>query len=56
MWTLKAPAVALFLPGQVVESLETDDEFEGFGMVESQDFTDSLNLPVMQRVAFHLLT
>ena len=26
MWTLKAPAVALFLPGQVVESLETDDK------------------------------
>lgn len=46
MWTLKAPAVALFLPGQVVESLETDDEFDGFGMVVSQDFTDSLNLPV----------
>lgn len=46
MWSLKAPAVALFLPGQVVESLETDDEFIGFGMVVSQNFTDSLNLPV----------
>ncbi len=46
LWSLKAPAVALFLPGQVVESLETDDEFSGFGMVLSQNFTDSLNLPV----------
>ena len=46
MWSLKAPAVALFLPGQVVESLETDEEFVGFGMVLSQDLTDSLNLPV----------
>ena len=46
MWSLTAPAVALFLPGQVVESLETDEEFDGFGMVLSQDFTDSLNLPV----------
>ena len=46
IWSLTAPAVALFLPGQVVESLETDEEFTGFGMVLSQDFTDSLNLPV----------
>ena len=46
MWSLKAPAVALFLPGQVVESLEIDDDFAGFGMVLKQDFTDSLNLPV----------
>ena len=46
MWSLKAPAVALFLPGHMVESLETDEEFAGFGMVLSQDFTDSLNLPV----------
>ena len=46
MWSLKAPAVALFLPGQVVESLEADDDFAGFGMVLKQDFTDSLNLPV----------
>ena len=43
---MDSAAVALFLPGQVVESLETDEEFVGFGMVLSQDFTDSLNLPV----------
>ena len=36
MWSLTAPAVALFLPGQVVESLETDEEFAGFGMVLSR--------------------
>ena len=46
MWSLKAPAVALFLPGQVVESIELDEDFAGFGMVVSQNFTDSLNLPV----------
>ena len=46
MWSLKAPAVALFLPGQVVESIDLDEDFTGFGMVLSQNFTDSLNLPV----------
>lgn len=46
MWSLKAPAVALFLPGQVVESIDLDEDFSGFGMVVSQNFTDSLNLPV----------
>lgn len=46
MWSLKAPAVALFLPGQVVESIELDEDFAGFGMVVSQNFTDSLNLPI----------
>ena len=28
MWSLKAPAVALFLPGQVVESIELDEDFK----------------------------
>lgn len=46
MWSLKAPAVALFLPGQVVESIDLDEDFAGFCMMMSQDFTDSLNLPV----------
>ena len=46
MWSLKAPAVALFLPDQVVESIELDEDFAGFGLVVSQHFTDSLNLPV----------
>ena len=46
MWSLKAPAVALFLPGQVVESIDLDEDFSGFGMVMNQEFTDSLNLPV----------
>lgn len=45
-YSLSAPAMALFLPGQVVESLEVDEAFSGFGMVISQEFTDSLNLPV----------
>ena len=46
MWSLKAPAVALFLPGQVVESIDLDEDFSGFGMVMNPEFTDSLNLPV----------
>lgn len=46
MWSQKAPAVALFLLGQVVESIELDPDFAGFGLVVSQNFTDSLNLPV----------
>ena len=46
IWSLKAPAVALFLPGQVVESIEFDEDFVGFGMVMNPEFTDSLSLPV----------
>ena len=45
-YTLKAPSMAIFFPGQVIESIETNDEFQGFGMVTSEAFTDSLNLPV----------
>ena len=46
MWSLKAPAVALFLPGQVVESIDLNEDFAGFGMVMNKAFPDSLNLPV----------
>ena len=46
IWSLKAPAVALLLPDQVVESIEFDEYFAGFGMVMNPKFTDSLNLPV----------
>lgn len=45
-YSLDAPAVAIFLPGQVVESFETDDDFTGFGIMMSSDFTDSMNLPI----------
>lgn len=45
-YSLDAPAVAIFLPGQVVETFETDDDFTGFGIMMSSDFTDSMNLPV----------
>lgn len=45
-YTLKAPAMAIFLPGQVVESLDVDEEFKGLGMIITPEFTDSLNLPV----------
>ena len=38
--------MALFLPGQVVESIDLDEDFVGFGMVMNPEFTDSLNLPV----------
>lgn len=45
-YTLKAPSMALFLPGQVIESIEASEDFTGFGMAVSQEFTDSLDLPV----------
>ena len=45
-YSLKAPAMAIFLPGQVIESMEIDDNFAGFGMIMSAKFTDSMNLPV----------
>ena len=45
-YALKAPSMAIFFPGQVIESLEASDDFEGFGMVTAEEFTDSLNLPV----------
>lgn len=45
-YTLKAPSMAIFFPGQVIESIETNEDFQGFGMVTSEEFTDSLNLPV----------
>ena len=45
-YSLSAPAMAIFLPGQVIESLDTNNEFAGFGMIMSSNFTDSMNLPV----------
>lgn len=45
-YSLKAPAVALFLPGQIIESIEVDEHFKGYGMAVTKEFTDSLNLPV----------
>ena len=45
-YTLKAPSVAIFFPGQVIESIEASEDFNGFGMVTEEAFTDSLNLPV----------
>ena len=45
-YSLTAPAMAIFLPDQVVESIDVDAEFKGFGMVMSASFTDSMNLPV----------
>lgn len=45
-YSLKAPAMAIFLRGQVIESLETDGEFAVFGMMMSDEFISSLSLPV----------
>ncbi len=62
-YTLEAPAMAIFLPGQVIESMEVDSDFAGFGMVIGAEFTDSLNLPVslqerlfLKNTQFHSLT
>ena len=53
-YSLKAPSVAIFLPSQIIESIEVSDDFEGFGMVMTEAFTDSLNLPVsfQERLSF----
>lgn len=45
-FTLKAPSMAIFFPGQVIESIDVDEKFTGFGMLTTEEFTDSLNLPV----------
>lgn len=45
-FTLKAPSMALFLPGQVVESFELSEAFNGVCIAVTRKFTDSLNLPV----------
>lgn len=45
-YSLKAPSMAIFFPGQVIESIEASDDFLGFGMMTTEAFTDSLNLPV----------
>lgn len=53
-YALKAPSMAIFLPGQVIESIEASEDFQGFGMVTTESFTDSLNLPVsfQERLSF----
>ena len=53
-YALKAPSMAIFFPGQVIESLEASEDFRGFGMVTTEAFTDSLNLLVsfQERLSF----
>ena len=45
-YSVQAPAMAIILPGQVLESLEYDEEFKTLTMIMSKGFTDSFNLPV----------
>lgn len=45
-YSVQAPAMAIILPGQVLESLEYDEEFKTLTMIMSKEFTDSFNLPV----------
>lgn len=45
-YTLKAPSMALFFPGQILESIEASDDCEIIGMSFPSEFTDSLNLPI----------
>lgn len=53
-YTLKAPSMALFMPGQVVESIEFSPDCDVTGMAFPSSFTDSLNLPVsfQERISF----
>lgn len=45
-YTLKAPSMALFLPGQVIESIDVSEDAVVSGMAFTAEFSDSLNLPV----------
>lgn len=45
-YKLKAPSMALFYPGQVIESIETSSDCDVIGMAFPSSFTDTLNLPV----------
>lgn len=45
-YSSQAPAMAILLPGQVLESLEYDEEFKTLTIIMSKEFTDSFNLPV----------
>lgn len=45
-YTLKSPSMALFMPGQVVESIETSQDCKVIGMAFPAEFSSSLNLPV----------
>ena len=45
-YSIKAPALAMFLPGQIIESLQVDNAFAGFGLMMSENFTNSMDLPV----------
>lgn len=54
-YSLKAPSMALFFPGQVIESFDVSPGFAAVGMAVTPDFTDSLNLPVsfQERLQLH---
>lgn len=45
-YSLRAPALAMLLPGQIIEALHVDSDFAGFGLMMSEDFTNSMELPV----------
>lgn len=45
-YALEAPSLAIFQPGQVIESMEMTEDFAGFGMSIAPGFTDSLELPI----------
>lgn len=48
-YALEAPSLVIFQPGQVIEALDATEDFEGFGMSISPEFTDSLEL----QIGFH---
>ncbi len=45
-YTLKAPSMVLFQPGQVLESIDVSDECDIIGIAFSSEFAESLNLPL----------
>ena len=42
---IKAPAISIVLPGQIIEHEYCSDDFEGIYILMSERFNESLNLP-----------
>lgn len=54
-YTLKAPSMALFLPGQIIESIKASEDCCVIGMAFPAELTDSLNLQISfhEKLSFH---
>ena len=44
-----SPAILTLMPGQIIENIEYSNDFEGYAIVLSKRFIDTLNLPAWQQ-------